>query len=989
MGPTHRLAIDLGTCHTVAVVRRGDEAPRALLFDGSPVMASGIYADEQGKLSVGRDAERLSQLAPERFEPYPKRSVDQGSVLLGHVEVTVVEMLAALLRRAAEESLQAGVNPVGSTVLTCPADWGGQRRGVLLEAARAANLGPVVLADEPIAAATYCLRVLGQQIAPLQSLAVFDFGGGTLDVSVVRREFDGLRVLGVGGLDDLGGVDIDAALIGHLGQLISLRNPELWQRLSNPDSPAAHRDRRALWSEVRAAKEMLSRTASAPVHVPGTEEALHLTREELERVAGPLIDRAVDETRRVLERAGVDVRQLAGIFLVGGSSRIPLVASRLHARFGVAPVVPEQPELPVAYGGMLAVGPAPQQFDTQSASRPVSGTPVSPGASPAFPVSAPMPTSSAAYGSSASAAQPSSTSVPAQPGSPMSGPLAAAPASPGAAGPGAAFGATASPGAPPFGAPPRPNPATPPFGAPPPPSPAGPGAPGYPGGPASPMKPGGFAPAPPPVVVRPRRRTGPWIALVIVLALIGSCVWGGTKVFGWIGNQFQAMTDGLPGTNPTDQNGDLTNPKADGLKRGEVLTYAEAGTITAVAGSGTVYTAATLKGQTQVTAYATAGAQQWAQTLSMEPTELHLTIVGDLLIVDGGNDASRGDQDARAVLDLKQQGKVLWTQLWDNRIDLFYQGEEAVAEFRGTKPALHRVNLRNGESKWSRPGINSLVINGARTVRPALVWPGANAVGPVPSYEIDFNGSMPFQETIAADPTVAVQLEDSNKISKIDLGNGSVKASATIEVNMRDPWLVYNGIVIVKTKNASNSITGYKLADFSRAWEYKTPAGIKIADFRPCGEKLVCVVGEQSLKYRLNAVDVAFGTEKWTINTGDEPRGYVLDGQFVLGTGAFTSAGKPAVIDLATGKPKQVIGGGLPSNTAYAGAGGRVAMITIRGGISSVWQVAVVNVGDGKVVGSADYGEDIVTNVSLSDNAVVVFDTETRKVWRFEVPAAK
>src|SRR4051812_16951394 len=198
-------------------------------------MPSGIYADEQGRLSVGRDAERLSQLAPERFEPYPKRSVDEGAVLLGDVEITVVEMLASLLRRAAEESLQAGVNPVGSTVLTCPADWGGQRRGVLLEAARAANLGPVVLVDEPIAAATYCLRVLGQQVAPLQSLAVFDFGGGTLDVSVVRREFDGLRVLGVGGLDDLGGVDIDAALVGHLGQLINLRHPELWQRLSNPD----------------------------------------------------------------------------------------------------------------------------------------------------------------------------------------------------------------------------------------------------------------------------------------------------------------------------------------------------------------------------------------------------------------------------------------------------------------------------------------------------------------------------------------------------------------------------------------------------------------------------------------------------------------------------------------------------------------------------------------------------------------------------------
>src|SRR5262249_56936637 len=108
------------------------------------------------------------------------------------------------------------------------------------------------------------------------------------------------------------------------------------------------RARRAFWTEVRAAKEMLSRSASAPVQIPGTDDAIHLTREELERVAGPLVDRAVDETRRVLGRAGIAPGTLAGILLVGGSSRVPLVAQRLHARFGRGPTVPGQPELPVA-----------------------------------------------------------------------------------------------------------------------------------------------------------------------------------------------------------------------------------------------------------------------------------------------------------------------------------------------------------------------------------------------------------------------------------------------------------------------------------------------------------------------------------------------------------------------------------------------------------------------------------------------------------------
>src|SRR6266511_3334441 len=270
-----RLAIDLGTSHTVAVVRRDDQPPRTLLFDGSPVLPSGVFAASDGALHTGRDAERLAQGEPERFEPHPKRRVDEAAVLLGGSEVPTPALLAVVLRRVAQEAWQAGVDAAGATVLTYPADWGQQRRGVLIEAARLAGIGQVTLVDEPVAAATYCVDVLRQQVPVGRSLAVFDFGGGTLDLAVVRREPQGLRVLSTGGLDD---------------------------------------------------------------------------------VAGPLIDRAVDETRRLLQRSSIGRAELAGVFLVGGSSRIPLVASRLHTRLGVAPTVPEQPELPVAHGALLTTG---------------------------------------------------------------------------------------------------------------------------------------------------------------------------------------------------------------------------------------------------------------------------------------------------------------------------------------------------------------------------------------------------------------------------------------------------------------------------------------------------------------------------------------------------------------------------------------------------------------------------------------------------------
>jgi len=387
-----RLAVDLGTTHTVAVVRRGGQEPRALLFDGTPLLSSGVYVDASGDPHTGRDGTRLGGASPERFEPHPKRRVDEGTVLLGEHEVPVEQLLAASLRRVADEARTAGVSPEGATVLTCPADWGQPRRNVLRAAAWRAGLGQVALLDEPIAAATYCMQVLGQQVPPGGCLGVFDFGGGTFDVAVVRREPAGLRVLATGGLDDLGGLDVDSALVAHLGQLVAVRDPDLWRRLERPGDAEQRRERQAFWSEVRAAKEMLSRSSTAPVHVPGRMEPMHLTRDELERVGGALVARAVDETRRVLQRAGVEPERLVGLLLVGGSSRMPLVASRLHARLGVAPSVPEQPELPVAYGALvhaMAAAPATATGTGAGPAYPVSGPFGSPGGP--YPVSSPFP----------------------------------------------------------------------------------------------------------------------------------------------------------------------------------------------------------------------------------------------------------------------------------------------------------------------------------------------------------------------------------------------------------------------------------------------------------------------------------------------------------------------------------------------------------------------------------------------------------------------
>nr|MDT0663278.1 Hsp70 family protein [Micromonospora sp. DSM 115978] len=376
-GGGYAIGVDVGTSNTVAVLRWPDGRTRALLFDGQPIMPSGVFLDQAGRLHVGRDAQRLAQADPARFEPNPKRRVDENAVLLGDREVPTVDLFAAVLRTVAGAAVEA-VGFLPPAVITYPAGWGARRRDVLVTAVGRAGWPPVnatgrpdvapssgtVLVPEPVAAARYFVDVLRRPVPVGASLAVFDFGGGTLDVAVVRNEGVDQRgrarfqVIGTGGLVELGGLDLDAALVEHLAGPVATAAPDAWRQLSQPAGAIQWRNRRQFWEDVRGAKEMLSRAAAAPIPVPGVDRALHLTREELEQVAAPLLRRAVFEAAAVIANCKLAPHQLAGLFLVGGSSRVPLVARMLHTELGIAPTVLEQPELPVAEGALAEAAPA-------------------------------------------------------------------------------------------------------------------------------------------------------------------------------------------------------------------------------------------------------------------------------------------------------------------------------------------------------------------------------------------------------------------------------------------------------------------------------------------------------------------------------------------------------------------------------------------------------------------------------------------------------
>jgi molecular chaperone DnaK len=221
-----RLSVDFGTSNTAAALSRDDGRVRTLLFDGSPMLPSAVFLHPSGTLMVGREAMHSARTAPERYEPNPKRRIDEQTVLLGDAEVPVVDLIAAVLRLVADEADRVAGSRVPDVTLTLPAAWAHTRRQVLVQAAERAGLPPAQLVSEPVAAADTFLTVSGGAVPVGDSVVVYDLGAGTFDASVVRRNPDGFEVVAAEGLSQAGGLDIDAAIVGYLAAMDAAKHAD-------------------------------------------------------------------------------------------------------------------------------------------------------------------------------------------------------------------------------------------------------------------------------------------------------------------------------------------------------------------------------------------------------------------------------------------------------------------------------------------------------------------------------------------------------------------------------------------------------------------------------------------------------------------------------------------------------------------------------------------------------------------------------------------
>ncbi|GLY54315.1 Hsp70 family protein [Lentzea sp. NBRC 102530] len=330
------LSVDLGTANTVAVL--SDHG--VVDVDGGPTMPSSVYLDEDGSLRVGREAERRSREDPSRYEANPKRHIDKATIKLGEQNLPVNDALAAIYARVMEAvtALLKGEH-LDEIRLTHPAEWGPSRRNRLLSSARLAGMtGELVPVPEAIAVAS---------LGGGRPLAVYDFGADTFDVSVLDAQH---RILADGSLSDVGGLDIDQALLEHIGRMVSHKDPAGWQRLLRPTTIDDHRARLGLREELRLAKEDLSELPQVEVLMPEPFEKVVITRAELEGLVRSSLIRTTEVLISAVRRAGVTPEH---VYLVGGSCRMPLVAQMIAEKVGIVPTNPDHPETIVASGAQV------------------------------------------------------------------------------------------------------------------------------------------------------------------------------------------------------------------------------------------------------------------------------------------------------------------------------------------------------------------------------------------------------------------------------------------------------------------------------------------------------------------------------------------------------------------------------------------------------------------------------------------------------------
>ncbi len=341
------LGVDLGTTFVAAAIAHGPRVEMFTLGDRTVVTPAAVYARDDGTVVTGEAANRRALSNPERVgREFKRRLGDPTPVMLGGTPHTVTSLLAALLSDAVSRVTAIEGAAPERVVLTHPANWGPYRRELFEEVPQLAGVEQAWMVTEPEAAAAH--YAAARHLGDGDTVAVYDLGGGTFDATVLRKRAVGIDILGTPeGIERLGGVDFDDAIVAHINFSSGGALSEL--DLSNPQTASALA---RLRQDVILAKEALSvdTEATIPVFLPNRHFDVRLTRTEFEDMIRAQVESTIGALTRTLRSANVDPDDLSAVLLVGGSSRIPLVGRMITEALDRPTLVDAHPKYAVALG---------------------------------------------------------------------------------------------------------------------------------------------------------------------------------------------------------------------------------------------------------------------------------------------------------------------------------------------------------------------------------------------------------------------------------------------------------------------------------------------------------------------------------------------------------------------------------------------------------------------------------------------------------------
>ncbi|MGF1759948.1 Fe-S protein assembly chaperone HscA [Photobacterium sagamiensis] len=355
----HRLAvgIDLGTTNSlVAAVRSG--VPETLKDEhGRSILPSIVHYGEEALL-VGHDARELAQQDPvntifsvkrmigrsladiqQRYPhiPYQFEASDNGlpQLVTRGGSVNPIQVSAEILKSLSERAKAALGGDLEGVVITVPAYFDDAQRAGTKDAAKLANLNVLRLLNEPTAAAIAYGLDSGQEGV----IAVYDLGGGTFDISILRLSKGVFEVLATGGDSALGGDDFDHLLADWIKEQAGFSGDLTAQQL------------RILQDAATDAKVALTDAEEAPIDVLGWQGSV--SREQFNALIQPLVKKTLMACRRAIKDSGIEIDEVIEAVMVGGSTRIPLVRDMVGNYFGKEPLTSIDPDKVVAIGAAI------------------------------------------------------------------------------------------------------------------------------------------------------------------------------------------------------------------------------------------------------------------------------------------------------------------------------------------------------------------------------------------------------------------------------------------------------------------------------------------------------------------------------------------------------------------------------------------------------------------------------------------------------------